>query len=56
MISNAIFIFAIKSEKEQAMHWNKYRATLVVRINDAVLFLNDMINIKKEASTPFESE
>ena len=29
-----------------------YRATLVVRISDMGLFLYDVINIKKEASTP----
>lgn len=31
---------------------NRYRATAVVRIKDGKLFLYDIINIKKEASTP----
>ena len=53
---DVFFSFAVMNEKEQEPRWNKYRATLVVRINDAGLFLHDMINIKKEASTPFESE
>ena len=34
---------------------NIYSATLVARINDEGIFLYDMINIKKEASKPFES-
>ena len=34
---------------------NIYSATLVARINDEGVFLYDMINIKKEASKPFES-
>ena len=34
---------------------NDYLATLVARINDKGIYLHDLINIKKEASTPFES-
>ena len=34
---------------------NYYYATLIVRINEEGLFLHDLINIKKEASKPFES-
>ena len=37
------------------IHENIYSATLVARINDEGIFLYDMINIKKEASKPFES-
>lgn len=40
---------------ESEKRWNKYRATLVVRYNDNGLLLYDVINIKKEASTPSES-
>ena len=35
--------------------WNKYRGTLVARINDNGIYLHDLINIKKEDSKPFES-
>ena len=35
---------------------NYYTATLVVKLNDAGTFVYDIINIKKEASKPFESE
>ena len=31
---------------------NRYLATAVVRIKDGKLYLYDVINIKKEASTP----
>ncbi len=34
---------------------NVYIATLVARINDTGIYLYDLINIKKEASKPFES-
>lgn len=35
---------------------NVYSATLVARINDLGTYLYDLINIKKEASKPFESK
>ena len=41
-------------EREQRL--NLYRATLVVRKISKGLFLYDVINIKKEASTPHESK
>lgn len=41
-------------EREQRL--NLYRATLVVRKTSKGLFLYDVINIKKEASTPHESK
>ena len=33
---------------------NRYSATAVIRIKDGKLYLYDVINIKKEASTPLE--
>ena len=34
---------------------NRYRGTLIARINDEGIYLHDIINIKKEDSKPFES-
>ena len=52
---DVFFEIAVKGENENKIRWNRYRGTMVVRINDAGLFLHDIINIKKEASTPIES-
>lgn len=42
----------IPVENDGNMTQNKYSATAVVRIKDDKLYLYDIINIKKEASTP----
>lgn len=44
--------FIIPVEHNGNMTQNKYSATAVVRIKDEKLYLYDVINIKKEASTP----
>ena len=49
------FAIAVKGNDEEKRRLNRYRATLVVRINSKGLFLYDVIDIKKEASTPLES-
>ena len=48
--------FSIPVSADGEVRENQYRATLVARINDMGIYLHDMINIKKEASKPFESE
>ena len=40
---------------EETARLNIFKATLVVKINENGLFLYDIIDIKKEASTPLES-
>ena len=47
--------FPVMSENETEIRWNKYRATMIVRCNDNGMQLYDIIDIKKEASTPRES-
>ena len=42
----------IPVEHNGNMTQNRYSATAVVRIKDEKLYLYDIINIKKEASTP----
>ncbi len=49
------FSVPVKAENEDDVWENFYMATLVVRINDQGLFLHDIINIKKEAHKPRES-
>lgn len=49
------FSVPVKAENEDDVWGNFYMATLVVRINDQGLFLHDIINIKKEAHKPRES-
>lgn len=49
------FIVSVKGSNEEQKRLNQYRATLVVRKNSKGLFLYDVVNIKKEASTPLES-
>ncbi len=46
------FSMRVFDTSEKAWRQNIYIATAVVRINDIGLFLHDIINIKKEASTP----
>lgn len=50
------FELFVRAEEETVVRRNLYKGTMVVRINDAGLFLHDIINIKKEARTPLESE
>lgn len=49
------FELPVKGSQEETERLNQYKATLVVRKNRQGLFLYDMIDIKKEASTPLES-
>ena len=49
------FAIPIMSEESIVSYYNVYLATLIVRkAEDKELYLYDVINIKKEASTPFE--
>ena len=50
------FALTVKGSDEKVERKNIYRATLVVRKTEHGMFLYDMINIKKEASKPHESE
>lgn len=49
------FKLPVKGSEEKVERFNQYKATLVVRKTAKGLFLYDVIDIKKEASTPFES-
>ena len=49
------FELPVKSSDGEEIKWNRYVGTLVVRVNDMGLFFYDIINIKKETSTPGES-
>ena len=49
------FAIAVKGSNEDQVRLNRYRATLVVRKTPKGLFLYDVVDIKKEASTPLES-
>lgn len=49
---DVFFSLPIKAEDDEDIHWNKYRATMIVRANDRGQFLYDIINIKKEVSNP----
>ena len=49
------FGMPVKGSGEKTERLNLYRATLVVRKTEKGLFLYDVIDIKKEASTPLES-
>lgn len=49
------FSIPVLDNNENIVRENLYTATLVARINDMGVYLYDMINIKKEASKPFES-
>ena len=49
------FAIPVMLEKSIVSYYNVYLATLIVRkAEDKELYLYDVINIKKEASTPFE--
>ena len=50
------FGIPVKSSQEESARLNKYKATLIVRRTTQGLFLYDVIDIKKEASTPLESK
>lgn len=46
------FSVPVQGSEEKGKRQNVFRATLVVRSSDHGLYLYDVINIKKEASTP----
>lgn len=50
------FGISVQGSGEMKSRINYYRATLVVRYSASGLYLYDVINIKKEASKPHESE
>ncbi|MBQ5849603.1 MAG: hypothetical protein IIW54_02120 [Lachnospiraceae bacterium] len=50
------FEMSVKGSNETVERFNQYKATLVVRKTNRGLFLYDVLDIKKEASTPLESE
>lgn len=50
------FAVQVQGSNEKQMRLNQYKATLVVRKTSRGLFLYDVINIKKEASTPLKSQ
>lgn len=50
------FEMPVRGSNEKEERLNKYKATLVVRKTASGLFLYDIIDIKKEASTPLESK
>lgn len=52
---DSYFASPVMGSMDKEPHLNIYRTTLVVRITSEGLFLYDLINIKKEASTPLES-
>lgn len=49
------FSLPVYDNLENQVGENLYEATLLARINDYGIYLYDVINIKKEASKPFES-
>lgn len=49
------FELPVQAVDDEKIRWNKYIATIVVRWNDSGLYIHDIINIKKEASTLGES-
>ena len=50
------FEMPVRASNENVERINRYKATLVVRKKMTGLFLYDVIDIKKEASTPHESK
>lgn len=52
---DVFFEMPVKSPDDKELNWNRYAGTLVVRLNDMGMFFYDVINIKKETSTPGES-
>lgn len=49
------FTMSVRGSEETLARYNKYKATLVVRKTTRGLYLYDILDIKKEASTPLES-
>ena len=49
------FKIPVKGSSENEVRFNEYKSTLVVRKTLKGLFLYDVLDIKKEASTPLES-
>lgn len=52
---DSYFGLPVMGNGEETARLNIFKATLVVKINKNGLFLYDIIDIKKEASTPLES-
>ena len=52
---DTFFSLPVYNDGGEAVRENVYRATIVARINDEGIYLHDIVNIKKEASKPFES-
>lgn len=52
---DTFFSIPVQGSNDTFMRANNYKATLIVRKTTKGLFLYDLINIKKEASTPLES-
>lgn len=50
------FSVSVQGEGELVQRWNYYKGTLIVRMKESKLSLYDLINIKKEARKPLESE
>lgn len=50
------FSMSVQGSGEKKARVNRFAATLIVRKTTKGMFLYDMINIKKEASTPLESQ
>lgn len=46
------FGMPVQGSQEEKLRINMYKATLIARAKEGKLFLYDVINIKKEASTP----
>ena len=52
---DVFFEIPVKADNEKTVRWNRYNATMIVRINDEGLFFYDIINIKKETSMQHDS-
>ena len=52
---DVFFEVSVKGNSDDEIRWNRYRGTLIVRLNEKGMYLHDLINIKKEARTPLES-
>ena len=53
---DAFFTIPVRGQDEDKERRNYYRGTVLVRINPKDLYLYDVVDIKKEASTPFKSK
>lgn len=49
---DSCFIMSVRGSQDQCERYNLYKATLIVRMKGHNLYLYDVIDIKKEASTP----